>query len=43
MNKERHDEVMKALLDFVLRVSKGAATSEEVAVLPEVAKIVLSN
>lgn len=42
-NKER-DELVSALSEFVIRVSKGGATSEsEVAVLPEVAKILLSN
>lgn len=40
-NKER-DELVSALSEFVIRVAKGGATSEsEVAVLPEVAKILL--
>jgi hypothetical protein len=42
LNKTQHKEVVKALTDFVLRVSKGDATKEEVALLPEVAAIVLS-
>lgn len=38
--KERKEQLTKSLLDFVIRVSEGRATSEtEVQVLPEVARI----
>ncbi len=38
MSKEKRDEVLNALADFIIRVSKGEATSEiEVKILPEVA------
>ena len=33
----------KSLLEFVERVSKGNATPEEVAALPDVAKILFAN
>lgn len=42
MKKEDKDKVINALSEFVVRVANGKATSEtEVAVLPEVAKILL--
>lgn len=42
MKKEDKDKVINALSEFVVRVANGTATSEtEVAVLPEVAKILL--
>lgn len=42
MKKEDRDKVINALSEFVVRVAKGEATSiAEVAVLPEVAKVLL--
>lgn len=42
MKKEDKDKVINTLSEFVVRVANGKATSEtEVAVLPEVAKILL--
>ncbi len=35
------EDVISALAEFVIRVSKGKATPAEVAVLPEVAKIIM--
>lgn len=35
-------EVGKSLYDFVLRVSKGKGQPHEVAILPEIARLVLS-
>ena len=35
------DQAFTALCEFVIRVAKGNATPEEIAVLPEVAKVVL--
>ena len=40
-NSNRREEVIDALYDFVIRVSKGNATPEEVSVLPEVAEIII--
>lgn len=43
MTNEQENEVIKALIDFVVRVSKGKTTSDtEVSVLPEVAKLLLN-
>ncbi len=39
--KEMRQSVIKALTDFVIRASKKGATTAEVAVLPEVAKVTL--
>jgi len=37
MNEKQYEEVVNALVDFVVRVANGKATSEtEIAVLPEV-------
>nr|DAL14395.1 MAG TPA_asm: hypothetical protein [Caudoviricetes sp.] len=42
MKKEDRDKVINALSEFVVRVAKGEAASiAEVAVLPEVAKVLL--
>lgn len=42
MNKEQNEKVVQALVDFVVRVANGEATSEaEVAALPEIARILL--
>ena len=42
MKKEDRDKVINALSEFVVRGAKGEATSiAEVAVLPEVAKVLL--
>lgn len=42
MNKEQYEEIIGSLVEFVKRVSSGEnATSEEVKVLPEVAKVLL--
>lgn len=44
MDKKQTDKVIDALVNFVIKVAEGDTTSEtEVAVLPEVAKILLSN
>lgn len=44
MKKEQKDKVTKALVDFVVKVTNGKATSEaEVAVLPEIAKLLLRD
>ena len=41
---EQEEKVIDALVDFVIRVAKGKATSyTEVSVLPEVAKLLLSS
>lgn len=39
--KEMRQSVIKALTDFVIRASKKEATTAEVAVLPEVARVTL--
>ena len=42
MDKEKKQEVINALADFVIRVAKGKATSEtEVEVLPKVASVIV--
>lgn len=38
-----HEDIIKALCNFTIRVAKGEATPEETAILPEVAQIVLSQ
>jgi hypothetical protein len=44
MDEKQKDKVIAALVDFVIKVAEGNTTSEtEVAVLPEVAKILLDN
>ena len=44
MDKKQTGKVSDALVNFVIKVAEGDTTSEtEVAVLPEVAKILLSN
>lgn len=44
MNKKQKDEVINALVEFVLRVAEGKATSEtEVAILPKVAEILIAE
>lgn len=44
MTNEQEDRVVETLVNFVERVSKGIATSEtEIAVLPEVAKVLFSS
>ena len=44
MDKKQTDIVIEALVNFISRVAEGKTTSEtEVAVLPEVAKILLRN
>lgn len=44
MNEEQKDKVTEALVDFVVKVANGKATSEaEVAVLPEIAKLLLRD
>lgn len=43
MNEEQYKNVKQALVDFVIRVSKGQMTSEtEVVILPEVIKFLLN-
>lgn len=43
MNEEQFKNVKQALVEFVIRVSKGQATSEtEVVILPKVAEILLN-
>lgn len=41
MDQEQKEIVIAALVDFVKRASQFGATPEEVAVLPEVAKVLL--
>lgn len=42
MNKEQREKIIKALVDFVVRVAEGKQTSEtEVKVLPEVVKVLI--
>lgn len=44
MKGEQKDKVTEALVDFVVKVANGKATSEaEVAVLPEIAKLLLRD
>lgn len=44
MTNEQEDRIVETLVNFVERVSKGIATSEtEIAVLPEVAKVLFSS
>ena len=44
MDKEQYEQVTDALVNFIVRVANGNATSEtEVAVLPEVARILVDN
>lgn len=43
MDKDKRKEVIDALMDFIIRVTKGNATSEETYILPEVAKILLTD
>lgn len=43
MTNEQENEVIKALVDFVVRVAKEkTASGAEVSVLPEVAKVLLN-
>lgn len=43
MTNEQENEVIKALVDFVVRVAKEkTASGTEVSVLPEVAKVLLN-
>jgi hypothetical protein len=43
LSEESTKEIIEALKEFTLRVTKGKATSEaEIAVLPKVAKLLLS-
>lgn len=41
--KNRREDILDALTDFVLRVSKGPAIEEEIAVLPQIAELCLEN
>lgn len=43
MDKQLQQETLRALADFVIRVSKGETTSAaEVAILPKVAEVLLN-
>ncbi len=43
MDKDQKKQVTNALVDFVIRVSNGNATTEkEVSILPEVARLLLT-
>lgn len=42
MDKEQYNSVAEALVEFILRVSKGETTSEkEVEILPEVVSVLI--
>lgn len=41
--ENKYDKILDALIDFVLRVSKGPATEEELAVLPQIAELCLGS
>ena len=44
LDKEQYEQVTDALVNFIVRVANGNSTSEtEVAVLPEVARILVDN